>query len=249
MHEYVHTQEKGDAYNLLSQCIFEGACDFIASLVTGKTPPLPYMDYGPKNEPVLKEQFKTEMFGSGYRHWLYNGSNGGKVGDLGYYMGYAICRAYYNNAPDKKKAVREIIELNFSDSSSVESFLEKSRYYSEPIDKQALVKAYNEKRPHVTNITPFANGDTTVDTSYKELRIAFSMPMNPNGVSIDLGPGGRDHYPIVKRVGFSEDKKSITFVIALKPDYEYGFILTDGSFRSEGDYPLVPFEVKFKTRK
>ena len=131
----------------------------------------------------------------------------------------------------------------------MEGFLEKSHYYSEPIDKQALVKAYNQKRPYVTNITAFANGDTTVDAGIKELRIEFSAPMNANGVSIDLGPGGREHYPIVQRVGFSEDKKAITFKVNLKPGYTYGFILTGDSFRSADDYPLMSYEVKFRTKQ
>ena len=248
-HEYVHTQEKEPADNLLAQCIYEGACDFVAELVIGKTPDLPVYTYGPAHIDSLKAQFKVEMFGPMGRHWLYNFPRNGVPGDLGYYMGYSICRAYYQQTSNKKQAIKEIIETDFADTTAVEAFLEKSTYYPAPINKQDLLKAYNARRPHVTNITQFANGDTAVDTSFKKLRVEFSAPMSPHGVSVEWGPGGRDQNPLVGREGFSADKKSITFLIALKPDHPYGFILSDGSFRSEDDYPLVPFEVTFKTKK
>ena len=248
-HEYVHTQEKEPGDNLLAQCIYEGACDFVAELVIGQTPDLPAYTYGPAHIDSLKAQFNLEMFGPVGRHWLYNFPRNGVPGDLGYYMGYSICRAYYQQASDKKKAIKEIIETDFADTTAVDAFLEKSKYYPDHADKQALLKAYNARRPHVTNITPFANGDKAVDTSFKKLRVEFSAPMSPNGVSVELGPGGRDQNPLVGREGFSADKKSITFLIALKADHPYGFILSDGSFRSEDDYPLVPFEVTFKTKK
>ncbi len=54
-------------------------------------------------------------------------------------MGYVIAKAYYQQAADKVAAVKEIIELNFADDAAVEQFLEKSKYYKEPIDKKALL--------------------------------------------------------------------------------------------------------------
>lgn len=248
-HEYVHTQEKEPGDNLLAQCIYEGVCDFVAEQATGKLPDLPVYTYGPAHADSLKAQFKVEMFGRMWRRWLYNFPRNGMPGDLGYYMGYSICRAYYQQARDKKQAIKEMIETDFADSTAVEAFLEKSAYYGGPVNKQALLKVYNERRPYVTKITPFANGDMTVDTSVKKLRVEFSAPMSANGVSVELGPGGRDQNPIVGREGFSADRKSIAFLIALKPGHRYGFILSDGSFRSEDDYPLAPFEVAFKTKE
>jgi hypothetical protein len=41
--------------------------------------------------------------------------------DLGYWVGYQICKAYFDNSPDKKAAIREM--LNFKDS---KAFYEKS---------------------------------------------------------------------------------------------------------------------------
>lgn len=129
IHEYVHTQQKGEPKNLLGQAIKEGACDFIMELVVGKPLQNNYIIYGKEHETILKEEFKTEMLSNNYSNWLYNGSNAKTVADLGYFMGYTICRSYYNNATDKKKAVREIIELNYSDTTAVEDFLNRSKYY------------------------------------------------------------------------------------------------------------------------
>ena len=248
IHEYVHTQQKGNPKDLLGQALREGACDFITELVMGKPLQNNYIVYGREHEADLKEQFKKEMFTSFSSNWLYNGSRAKTVADLGYFMGYSICKSYYNNATDKKKAVKEIIELKYSDDDAIEKFLQQSNYYKERVNKTALVRDFESKRPYVVKIEPFANGDKSVDTSFKELKIVFSSPMNKNGYSINNGKRGNDYSPIAGVGGFSDDGTSFTLKIKLKPDYEYEFIITDISFRSAEGYPLKPQEVKFKTK-
>ncbi|MBD0332652.1 MAG: hypothetical protein ICV66_08350 [Chitinophagaceae bacterium] len=248
IHEYVHTQQKGETQNLLGQAIREGACDFITELVMGKPLQNNYIQYGRQHETELKEQFKLDMFTPAYSNWLYNGSNAKTVADLGYFMGYAICKAYYNNSPDKKRAIRHIIELNYSDTIAVENFLKKSKYYTEPINKTELVQRFEAKRPYVLRLEPFANGDTLVDGAIKEMKIVFSTPMNKKGYSISFGERGKDYSPIVGVVGFSDDRTSFTLSLDMKPNHEYEFIITDRSFKSAEGYPLRPYEVKFKTK-
>lgn len=130
IHEYVHTQQHGEPDFLLSQAIGEGACDFITELVLQQPLQNIYIIYGREHEAELKEQFRADMFSSDYSAWLYNGSKAKIIADLGYFMGYAICKAYYNNSSDKKAAIKEIIELNLSDKAAVERFVNKSGYYS-----------------------------------------------------------------------------------------------------------------------
>lgn len=43
-------------------------------------------------------------------------------------MGYVICKSYYENASNKTKALKQIIELNYS-KKNVLKFLEKSNYF------------------------------------------------------------------------------------------------------------------------
>ena len=249
IHEYVHTQQKGNAKTVLGQSITEGSCDFITELVVNKLLQKNYIIYGREHDDKLKEQFKIEMFTAAYNNWLYNGSTTKTVADLGYYMGYAICKAYYNNSADKKKAIKEIIELNYSDSAAVENFLTRSKYYTEPIDKVALLLAFDSKRPTVLRLEPFANGDLTVDPAIKELKIVFSTPMDKKGYSINDGKRGKEYSPISGLVGFSEDGTSFTLKLDMKPDHEYEFIIGERNFKSQNGYSLKTYEVKFKTRK
>ena len=148
----------------------------------------------------------------------------------------------------RKKAISDIIELNYSDTAAVENFLAKSKYYTEPINKQELIQRFKAKQPYVLNLEPFANGDTLIDASIKEIKIIFSAPMSKKGYSIDLGERGKDFFPIVGALGFSDDGISFTIKVDMKPNYEYEFVITDRSFKSIDGYPLKPYEVKFKTR-
>lgn len=131
VHEYVHTQQKEEGKTLLGQAIYEGACDFITELTLGKTLTNSYLQYGRAHEAELKVAFKKEMFNADYSQWIYNGSTAKEMGDLGYFMGYAICKSYYEHATDKKKAIKDIIELPYSDLEKVKEFLKASRYYKE----------------------------------------------------------------------------------------------------------------------
>ena len=248
IHEYVHTQQKGEPKSLLGLAIKEGACDFITELVIGRPMQNNYIVYGREHDSELKERFKLEMFTDSYLNWLYNGSTAKTVADLGYYMGYTICKSYYENSPDKKKSIKEIITLNYSDSTAVENFLKNSKYYTEPLNKAELIQAFEAKTPYVLRLEPFANGDNMVDASIKELKIVFSSPMDKKGYSINEGKRGKEYSPVTGVVGFSEDGTSFTLKIDMKPGHEYEFTITDKSFRSKDGYSLKPYEVKFKTR-
>jgi len=130
IHEYVHVQQKTETKVLLGQAIYEGACDFITELVMNKQLNMSYLIYGRKHEQELKEQFKKEMYGEDFSNWLYNGTTTKTMGDLGYFMGYAICRSYYRHAKDKQLAIKQIIRLNYADADAVKKFLIESGYYN-----------------------------------------------------------------------------------------------------------------------
>jgi hypothetical protein len=129
IHEYVHAQQKTEGKMLLGQCIYEGACDFITELVLNKQLNQSYLIYGRKNEQQLKEQFKKEMYGEDFSNWLYNGTTTKTMGDLGYFMGYAICQSYYRHAGNKQMAIKHIIGLDYADADEMKKFLVESGYY------------------------------------------------------------------------------------------------------------------------
>jgi len=115
-HECVHTQqkpfqsEKSIKCPLLHQSIKEGACDFIAELISGKSRS---SSYGEENEKELWLSFKNELCNQNIENWLYNGHLvKDKPADLGYYIGYEIVKSYYNNSVNKKKAVSDILNMD-----------------------------------------------------------------------------------------------------------------------------------------
>lgn len=129
VHEYVHTQQRSEARVLLGQALHEGACDFITELILREPLMNSYLQYGRKNETALKKAFREEMLGEDFSNWLYNGATTKTMGDLGYFMGYAICKSYYRHAKNKSQAIKEIITLNYGDQPALMAFLKKSRYY------------------------------------------------------------------------------------------------------------------------
>jgi hypothetical protein len=109
---------------------------------------------------------------------------------------------------------------------------------------------YDSKCARVEAIEPFSNGDSNVDPALTEIRIRFDKPMNPlAGFSINYGQLGADHFPLSGSPLFSEDDRYLNFKVSLKPDWDYSFVLTPKSFRTMDEFPLVGYEVKFRTRK
>ncbi len=251
IHEYVHTQQKNiNTKLLLKQAIVEGSADFIAKLVLGIPLTTNHISYGDLHFDKLKKKFKEEMFSSSFADWLYNGSKKGESADLGYYMGYKICESYYNNAKNKSQAIKEIIELNYSDEIAVENFLMKSKFFKEKKDIKKLIKAHNEKFPHIVKIEPFKNGAENVSSALKEIRITFSKEMEPGNVSIDFSKKGSDFWPIKSVRELENNDKTLVLVVDLKPNKEYELIISNRWFKSKDGYPLIENEypINFKTK-
>ncbi|GAA4911011.1 Ig-like domain-containing protein [Mucilaginibacter defluvii] len=247
IHEYIHTQQKGDdGLLLLAQSIKEGSADFIAELVTGQKNNNAYMLYGRAHEQELKDKFKVEMFSGTMGNWLYNGSSSPHP-DLGYFIGYRICRSYYQHHLNKRQAIKTMIELNWEDEKQITSFLDESKYYSNPVNKQELIDIFEKMRPFVTSLSPAINGFNNVSPAINELTINFSEPM-AEGYSISLGDGGKEHFPLSGVTGFSADRKSFKLKMTLQPGKTYDFIITDRSFKSQAGYPLKNYTVHFTVK-
>lgn len=126
-HELIHFQQKTpwqQRTTLLGQSIHEGSADFLAELISGGNINAHLFVYGDPRERQLWQEFKSAMTGKDTSQWLYNGANAkDRPADLGYYMGYKITEAYYKQATDKRKAVKEILEIK-----DFEQFLKNSGY-------------------------------------------------------------------------------------------------------------------------
>lgn len=173
IHEYVHTQQiKPDFQNInvLASSIREGACDFISELVLKQKLSLPYINYGKKNEVNTWAVFANDMLTSANNYWVSTGDNPVlPTRDLGYYVGYAICKSYYDNAEDKAQATKDIIDLDYANQNAVASYLKNSKY-----EKYIASKGYNSTK----KLMQF--GYTT-----KGSKVLFSFPINEKTIAQD----------------------------------------------------------------
>jgi len=132
IHEYVHTQQKRPDFqqmNVLTSAIREGACDFVAGLVTGIPAQTPYMDYGAVHEKEVWRSFQKDMYTRNNDNWVSTGNNPALAApDLGYFVGYRICQAYYEQATDKQATLKAIIELDYANADAVNDFFKRSGY-------------------------------------------------------------------------------------------------------------------------
>ncbi len=117
-HEYVHAQQplaqvESPDDTVLHAAMVEGAAEFVAEQMTGSVayPVLHAWTAGREQE--LETAFLPEKDGkaNGSR-WLYNQQGkDGWPGDLGYWVGYRVAKAYYARSADKTEAIRSIIEM------------------------------------------------------------------------------------------------------------------------------------------
>ena len=115
VHELVHANQDMDStWNVLRAALIEGGADFISELAMGGDfPEPPYRTWGREHEREVWTRFMAEKDSTDFGDWTGNSgmAREGWVGDLGYYVGYEISRTYYEQADDKRQAVRDLLEM------------------------------------------------------------------------------------------------------------------------------------------
>ncbi len=246
-HEYVHTQQTEGADNLLCSALREGVAEFISCLATQKTSNTPSFEFGRNNETLVKQKFIEDVFiPNRFYNWLWgNNENELKERDLGYYIGYRICENYYNKSKNKQKAIEELIELDYSNEADVERIINDSGFFDAKVQK--MYDDFEKSRPTVTSISPLHTKSEKLDPKTKQITLYFSEPMNKELRGFDFGPLGEEYVLRVQKViGFSEDGKSFTFEIELKPNRKYQTLITN-NFTSQKGIPLKPFLIDIET--
>ena len=249
VHEYIHTQQKSTIGNsLLAQTMMEGVAEFLTEVTLKTKSPNPQIEFGFKNEEKIKQEYSKEMFSPNVYNWLWNSpDNQFKMRDLGYFVGYAICKKYYEQADNKKQAIKDLIELDYNNENDLISLVDKANYFDKSVINYK--NEYENNRPYVTKIEQFENGNQNVDSSIKQLTIHFSQPMNKNFRSFELGPlGEKNLIRITKVIGYSEDGKSLSLEVSLEPNKQLQLIIDKG-FRSTTNYHLKPYLIDIKTNK
>lgn len=147
IHEYIHTQQNLDdnKSSLLGKALAEGSCDFIAELVTQKPYVANYLAFYSKHELEVWQIFNSQLAGKASSQWLSTGNNPNlPCSDLGYAIGYNICKYYYEKAKDKSLAIKNIIEGRWDDLDYSLSFLNASGYLNYLEKKGFKEKSYHK---------------------------------------------------------------------------------------------------------
>jgi hypothetical protein len=124
-HEYVHAQQSPVLANnehptVLERSLVEGAAEFVGELTSGQ---VAYSVFGAStkgHELAIETAFAADEDKTDLSAWLDNGT-ATAPGDLGYWVGYRVCKAYYEHAANKRRAIREIIQMT-----DAKAFLAKS---------------------------------------------------------------------------------------------------------------------------
>ncbi|TAF34637.1 MAG: hypothetical protein EAZ57_02650 [Cytophagales bacterium] len=246
-HEYIHTQQKPLVENLLSMCLYEGVAEFVSSKITGTKSTTPAIEYGKANSEIVIAKFVSDLFVmTNNYNWLWGENrNELKIRDLGYYIGYEICERYYNLSKDKSKAIKELIELDYTNEKEVERIVNATQLLPKKLDE--LYKDYEAQRPTVTSIEPFKNGNQTIQAGVTQISINFSEEMDTNHRGFDYGPLGENHiYKFKQLIGWSNNNKTITIEVEFEPSKHYQVLLTN-RFRNKKGIALKPYLLEFKT--
>jgi hypothetical protein len=127
-HEYAHVQQvpalvDDENGTVIEESLIEGAAEFTAELISGE---VAYSQFGAStngHEMEIESAFVTDEDKTDLSQWLNNGTPE-KPGDLGYWVGYRIVKSYYQHATDKRRALRETLEMT-----DPKAFLTNSGWY------------------------------------------------------------------------------------------------------------------------
>jgi len=127
-HEYVHVQQvhalvDDENPTVLEGSLVEGAAEFIDELISGSVSYTQLRASTEGHEKQIETAFAADEDKTELGDWLYNGSLE-KPGDLGYWVGYRIVKSYYQHSPDKRRAVRDILQMT-----DPKAFLTRSGWY------------------------------------------------------------------------------------------------------------------------
>jgi hypothetical protein len=127
-HEYAHVQQAralvdDEHPTVLEMSLIEGAAEFAGEMISGEVSYPQFTESTKGREKEIETAFVPDEDKTDISKWLYN-STLEKPGDLGYCVGYRIVKSYYQRAPDKTQAFREILQMT-----DPKAFLAKSGWY------------------------------------------------------------------------------------------------------------------------
>ena len=109
-------------------------------------------------------------------------------------------------------------------------------------------KKFDEKRPKVISIIEFVNNEQEVNSEIKTISINFDRTLYGKGYSINYSKEGKEYFPKIVTVKYSEDKKTIILDVELESNKEYKLIISGKSIKSTEKIPMKDYQINFKTK-
>lgn len=111
-HEYIHVQQAAEQPNptVLERALQEGVADFLGELISGGISNVAVHRAARGRELEIEKNFAADLDKTDLSAWFDNTTTE-DVGQLGYWVGYRIAKAYYSNAAHPRAAIRELIRL------------------------------------------------------------------------------------------------------------------------------------------
>ena len=137
VHENLHTLQhiELNENSILDQAITEGAAVFLTEYFCGKESLVgiagidqDMIEYAEKNGGKIWMDFELDFKKpESFSKWFWS-SDSKYPYSMGYYMGYMICKSFYENQKDKDNAIKELIEIN-----DPNLIFENSEFYNYPV--------------------------------------------------------------------------------------------------------------------
>lgn len=111
-HEYIHVQQAPERANptVLQRALEEGVAEFLGELISGDIANVAVHQSAENRELEIEIRFAADLEKIDLSAWFDN-TTPDDVGQLGYWVGYRIAKSYYQNAPDKRGAIHEMIQI------------------------------------------------------------------------------------------------------------------------------------------
>jgi hypothetical protein len=124
-HEYIHVQQPPERANptVLERALEEGIAEFVGELISGGLSNVAVHASARGREAEIENKFAADKDNRDLSAWFDN-TTAENVGQLGYWVGYRIARSYYQQASDKRSAIREMLQV-----SDAQALLEKSGWH------------------------------------------------------------------------------------------------------------------------
>jgi len=114
-HEYIHVQQSPvlaatEKLTVVERSLIEGVAEFIAEVIAGRPSNVGVFASVAGREREIETNFVPDVDKTDLSAWFDN-TTAENVGQLGYWVGYRIAKSYYQHAPNKRAAIREMIQM------------------------------------------------------------------------------------------------------------------------------------------